>query len=225
MPGPARIRSVPMVDRSPSTRPSREERRQQLLEAAVDAIRTIGPNASMEQLAAQGGVTKPILYRHFGDREGLGRAIGEHYAVVLMARLRGSLDTEAAPRELLWRTVDTYLEFLEDEPQLYTFLSSGSGARPDLEEAGAIVHAVARQVSLIIGDRLRAAGLDSGGAEPFAYGIVGMVHQAGDWWIRNRSMSRHALSGYLTTLLWSGFEGIARGGVRDPAAVSGAHVD
>ncbi|HEU5085157.1 MAG TPA: TetR/AcrR family transcriptional regulator [Acidimicrobiales bacterium] len=214
-----------MVNRSTSTRPSREERRQQLLHAAVDAIRTIGPNASMEQLAAQGGVTKPILYRHFGDREGLGRAIGEHYATVLFARLQGSLDADAAPRDLLWRTVDTYLAFLEEEPQLYTFLSSGSGARPDLEEAGAIVNAVARQVSGIISDRLLAAGLDTGGAEPFAFGIVGMVHQAGDWWIRTRTMSRSALTGYLTTLLWSGFEGIARDASADPAAVFGAHVD
>lgn len=214
-----------MVNRSTSTRPSREQRRQQLLHAAVDAIRTIGPNASMEQLAAQGGVTKPILYRHFGDREGLGRAIGEHYATVLFARLRGSLDADAAPRDLLWRTVDTYLAFLEEEPQLYTFLSSGSGARPDREEAGAIVNAVARQVSTIISDRLLAAGLDTGGAEPFAHGIVGMVHQAGDWWIRTRTMSRGALAGYLTTLLWSGFQGIARDASADPAAVFGSHVD
>jgi len=214
-----------MVTRSTSSRPSREERREQLLHAAVDAIRTIGPNASMEQLAAQGGVTKPILYRHFGDREGLGRAIGEHYATVLFARLQGSLDADAGPRDLLWRTVDTYLAFLEEEPQLYTFLSSGSGARPDLEEAGAIVNAVARQVSAIIGHRLLAAGLDTGGAEPFAHGIVGMVHQAGDWWIRTGTMSRSALTGYLTTLLWSGFEGMARDAPADPAAVSGAHVD
>jgi AcrR family transcriptional regulator len=190
----------------------------------VEAIRTIGPNASMEQLAAQGGVTKPILYRHFGDREGLGRAIGEHYAAVLLGRLATTMRADTDARELLWRTVDTYLEFLEEEPQLYTFLSSGSGARPDLEAAGAIVHAVARQVSVLIGDRMRTAGLDAGGAEPFAYGIVGMVHQAGDWWIRNRTMSRKALTDYLTTLLWSGFEGIARE-AGDPAPVSGAHVD
>jgi AcrR family transcriptional regulator len=206
------------------SRPSREERRAQLLAAAVDAIRTIGPNASMEQLAAQGGVTKPILYRHFGDREGLGRAIGEHYAIVLMGRLVEPLETDE-PRQLLWRTVDAYLEFLEDEPQLYAFLTSPGGARPDLEQAGAMVQAVALKVAVRIGDQMRAQGLDAGGAEPFAYGIVGMVHQAGDWWIRNRTMSREALTTYLTTLLWSGFEGIARGAGADPATVPGTNVD
>jgi len=212
-----------MAPRPRSPRPSRAERRSQLLDAAVDAIRALGPHASMEQLAAQGGVTKPILYRHFGDREGLGRAIGERYATVLMDRLAAPLGSPT-PRDLLWRTVDAYLGFLEDEPQLYAFLTSG-GARPEAEDAGAIVEAVAREVAVRIGDQLRALGLDAGGAEPYAFGVVGMVHQAGDWWIRNRTMSREALTTYLTGLLWSGFEGLAREGLADRAAVSGAHVD
>jgi AcrR family transcriptional regulator len=206
-----------MAPRRTTTRPSREERRRQLLDAAVEAIRTIGPGASMEQLAAQGGVTKPILYRHFGDREGLGRAIGEHYATVLLGRLAEPLEA-TEPRELLRRTVDAYLEFLEDEPQLYTFLTSG-GARPDVQDAGAIVEAVARLVATRIGDQLRALGLDAGGAEPYAFGVVGMVHQAGDWWIRNRTMSREALTSYLTRLLWVGFEGLAAD-VADTAAIT-----
>ena len=56
----------------------RRERRTQLLAAAVDAIRTIGSGATMEQLAKAGGVTKPILYRHFGDRAQVGFGIGTH---------------------------------------------------------------------------------------------------------------------------------------------------
>ena len=72
-----------------------------------------------------------------------------------------------------------------------------------------------------IGDQLRALGLDAGGAEPFAFGVVGMVHQAGDWWIRSRTMSREALTSYLTSLLWNGFEGLATG---TPAS-TGAHLD
>lgn len=207
-----------MPSRSRSTRPSREERREQLLAAAVDAIRTLGPSASMEQLAASGGVTKPILYRHFGDRDGLGRAIGEHYAAVLMDRLAAPLEADE-PREQLRRTVDAYLEFLEDEPQLYAFLTSGT-ARPGAEDAGAILEAVARRVAVQIGDQLRALGLDAGAAEPFGFGVVGMVHQAGDWWIHHRTMSRAALTSYLTSLLWSGFEGLAAG---TPAG-TGAHL-
>jgi len=210
-----------MASRNRSPRPTRDERRQQLLDAAVEAIRDLGPQPSMEQLAARGGVTKPILYRHFGDREGLGRAIGERFATVLMDRLAAPL-AGGEPREQLRATVAAYLEFLEDEPHLYSFLTTGPLPR-DVDDAGAITQAVARRVAVTIGDQLRALGLDAGGAEPYAYGVVGMVHQAGDWWIRNRTMSREALTTYLTDLLWHGFAGIAaRAGA---SATSGAHVD
>ncbi len=192
-----------------SSRPSREERRALLLDAAVEAIREHGAGVSMEQLARQGGVTKPILYRHFGDRDGLVDAIGEQYATQLVARLGSSLDS-GEPTDLLRQTIDTYLGFVEDDPALYEFLinqaprSGPRGERP----LSSLIDGIGRQVAIVIGDQLRAAGLDAGGAEPMAFGIVGMVHHAGDWWIRARTMSRAALTDYLTNLLWSGFTGL-----------------
>ena len=88
----------------------REARRTQLLDDAIEAIRELGPGATMEQLARRGGVTKPILYRHFGDRDGLIGAIAERFSA-RAARLdpvrARSRATE--PRELLERTVDAYL--------------------------------------------------------------------------------------------------------------------
>lgn len=160
----------------------------------------------MDQLAASGGVTKPILYRHFGDRDGLARAIGDHFASILMATLAEAM-RDAGPDEILRGTIDAYLAFLEREPNLYSFLSSPSSR---LVDQAAVIHdAIARQVAVTIGDQLRALGLDAGGAEPYAFGVVGMVHQAGDWWLRAGTMSRQALTTYLTRLLWTGFEGLA----------------
>ncbi len=73
----------------------RAERRTQLLDAAVDAIRDIGPGVTMEQLAKAGGVTKPILYRHFGDREGLIGAIAERFSNDLITSVTTPLATDA----------------------------------------------------------------------------------------------------------------------------------
>ena len=53
-----------------------------------------------------------------------------------------------------------------------------------------LVDSIARQVAVVIGEQLRAGGLDSGAAVPWAYGIVGLVHQAGDWWLDDRTMTR-----------------------------------
>lgn len=175
--------------------------------AAVEAIRTVGPQVSMEQMAAQAGVTKPILYRHFGDRDGLLEAIGEYFAHQVFARLGAALN-EAEPEEILWRTIDAYLAFLDEDPQVYAFVTATALTTPLARRASAMIDVIAQQVARAIGDQLRAAGLDAGPAEPYAFGIVGMVREAGDWWLRSKAMSRDALTTYLCRLLWYGFDGL-----------------
>jgi hypothetical protein len=81
---------------------------------------------------------------------------------------------------------------------------------------------VSSGLSRVIGDRLRALGLDAGPAEPWAVGIVGLVRAVGDWWIRHkRPMGREALTDYLTTLLWQGIGGV-RASADLPAFMIGA---
>ncbi len=192
-------------------RPSRAERRRQLLDDAVAAIRRDGATVSMEQLAASGGVTKPILYRHFGDRDGLVRAIGERFLVTLLGRLEAALEAPE-PRDILAGTIDAYLSFLEEDPHLYAFLigtPQRTEARPQAEGGTEMIDVIGPLIARAIGDGLRAAGRDAGAAEPYGFGIVGMVHQAGDWWMRNKTMTRAALTNYLTDLLWHGFQGMA----------------
>jgi hypothetical protein len=38
----------------------------------------------------------------------------------------------------------------------------------------------------------------------WAQGLVGLVQSAGDWWLERRTMSRDALTGYLTSIIWGG---------------------
>jgi AcrR family transcriptional regulator len=189
----------------------RAERRQQLLKAAVSAIREIGPGVTMEQLANAGGVTKPILYRHFGDRDGLIGAIAERFSADLLSSVTAPLSSDADARALLRATVDAYVSFIERETNLYRFMVQHPPERSDgVAAMGGLVDLIARQVAQVAGERLRAAGRDSGAAVPWAYGIVGLVHQAGDWWVDDRTMSRDTLVGYLVSLLWDGL-GAAQG--------------
>jgi AcrR family transcriptional regulator len=188
----------------------REARRAQLLEDAIEAIREIGPGVTMEQLARRGGVTKPILYRHFRDRDGLVSAIGDRFSAQLLESVQSALTTEAEPRALLEGTVDAYLAFIEQDPALYRFLlQQVANPATGLVQINPLVDTISRQVALVIGEQLRERGLDSGGAVPWAYGIVGMVHQAGDWWLDDRTMPRERVTGYLTTLLWGGLSASA----------------
>jgi AcrR family transcriptional regulator len=184
----------------------RAERRAALLDAAVAVIRRDGPGASMEAMAAAAGVTKPILYRHFGDREGLVAAVGEQFFGEVSDRLGGALGEDRDPRALLHDGIDTYVSFIEADPATYRFLMQQGGRRSG-ETITTLAHQIGRRVAAVLGDQLSAAGLDTGAAEPWAYGIVGMVHLTGDWWVDRQTISRERLVGYLTDLLWAGLVG------------------
>ena len=67
-----------------------------------------------------------------------------------------------------------------------------------------LVDRIAQQVALVAAERLRLAGRDPRAALPWAYGIVGLVHQAGDWWVDDQTMTREALVDHLVSLLWDG---------------------
>ena len=185
------------MGRPEPTEQEREARRAQLLDAAVEAIRRHGPDVSMEDLAKAAGVTKPILYRNFGHRDGLTTALAAG-------------DT---PYETLVATIDAYLSFVERDPEVYRFLVAQlHGEPPDLEiSLGNFLNQVSAQVAVVMGEQMRAAGLDSGGAEPLAHGIVGMVHSAGDWWLERRTMPRARLVEYLAGVLWAGLSGTGLG--------------
>jgi AcrR family transcriptional regulator len=183
----------------------REDRRGLLLDSAIGGIRAHGPSASMDQLAAAAGITKPILYRHFGDRAGLVAAIADHFADSLLKDLQAALgQITPAPRELLSSTIDAFVSFVEREPELYRFLVHNRTNNVDLS---GFLNTIAANVALVIGEQLRSAGRDSGGAEPIAHGIVAFVYAAGDWWVEHRTIPRAQLVTYLTDFLWDGFNG------------------
>jgi AcrR family transcriptional regulator len=181
----------------------RSTQRAHLIESAITAIKREGPGASMDQMAAQAGVTKPILYRHFSDRAGLVAAIAEFAFSQVSDGLDAALHADATPRELVASTIDTYLVFIESDPAVYRFL-----VQRGVSEAGVSINdyiwRTSRQVAVVLGEALRAACVDSGPAEAWAFGIVGMVHASGDWWLERGAMPRARLTEYLTSLVCDG---------------------
>ena len=160
----------------------------------------------MTRIAAEAGVTKPILYKHFGDKGGLYRALAERYVKDLLEELRGALAAEREPQARITRTIDTYLSFVEQEREAYRFLMHRAvGERTEAQETVTeFIRQLGEEIAVLLGDELRRLGLDSGGDETWAHGMVGMVHLAGDRWLEHRTMSRERLVDYLSALLWTG---------------------
>lgn len=199
--------AVPARRRAP--RRTRQERREEFLDAAVTAIRRDGPGVSMEAIAREAGVTKPIVYRLFDDREGLVLALGDRIARQVIENVTAALEESLIdhPKEAIRAAIAAYVEIIDTEPEVYRFLTDQIGTWAASAPTGMAAE-ISRSIAVVLGEQLRARRLDSGPAEPWAFGIIGMVHFAGDWWSRSRIVPRDVLVTYLVDLLWDGLNGL-----------------
>jgi AcrR family transcriptional regulator len=202
--------------RDSERRRRRERRREQLLDAADRVVHASGNGFSMDEIASEAGITKPVLYRHFGDKEGLHEALTERYIGELEQVLRPATETDD-PRSRLAAIIDAYLSYVEREPDRYRFLLAAA----EQPRTATLVAEFRRDhiggCAFTSVGKLERAGLDPGFAEPWAQCVSGMIRAAGASWLESRSLPRQRLVDYLTTILWDGFDVLRRSRNGDPA--------
>jgi AcrR family transcriptional regulator len=186
-----------------------DQRRRELLEAADRVVLRDGPHASMNAIAAEAGITKPILYRHFGDKGGLYRALATRHTDALLDALRAALDAPADRRQRIEATLDTYLAAIEARPQVYRFLMHPAEDTQQPEagfdvgrHSAPLLRRLGEELAKVIYDRVDLGPKSEQLARVWGHGIVGMMHAAGDWWLGERPCSRAELVGSLADLLW-----------------------
>jgi AcrR family transcriptional regulator len=188
---------------APSTLYGRMARRLELLEAAIEVIRREGPTASMDEIAAQAGITKPIVYRYFGDRAGIYQAVAERYCADLTSRFQTAVSTSGDLHANVVTAIDAYLAFVQDDPQVHQFLLHPQHAtRPGFTFGYHVGEAIAD----LLRQRLQAASRDTTPAGPWGHAIAGMVQAASTWWLVDPEVPRATLVGHLSTLLWDGLD-------------------
>ncbi|MDP9101807.1 MAG: TetR/AcrR family transcriptional regulator [Actinomycetota bacterium] len=201
-------------------RAHRVQRRAELIAAAIDAVRAGGAGVGMDGIAAASGIAKPVFYRYFADKADLFLAIGQVLAEGVVRDVTDAIDRETEPRRMLAAGIDAYLRGIEAEPELYRFVvrqpSGGALADPVRDYATVVGLHAARRVH----ELLRQVGQDAGAAEPWGFGLVGLVRAAADRWLDQQSMSRAALADYLTTMAWDGLAATAVQGVVSDATGS-----
>jgi AcrR family transcriptional regulator len=182
----------------------REQRREQLLDAADRVIHRSGAAFSMDEIAAEAGITKPVLYRHFGDKDGLHEALTDRYIGELKQVLRPASETDD-PRSRLAATIDAYLTYVEREPDRYRFLLAAAEQPRTAVLVADFRREYVVECAFTSATKLDRAGLDPGFAEPWAQCVSGMIRAAGASWLEQRALPRARLVEYLTTVLWDGF--------------------
>jgi AcrR family transcriptional regulator len=187
----------------------RVQRREELLDAADRVVVRRGSEMSMDEVAAEAGITKPVLYRHFGDKDGLYEALAQRYADELTRELEPAAAVSEA-RARLAASIGAYLSYVDREPERYRFLLA-TGERPATSHVLASFRRrdVAR-CAFAAAENLRRAGLDPEVGELWAHHVSGTVRTAGVWWLETRSLPKEQLVEYLTGLLWEGVSALRR---------------
>jgi len=176
------------------------------------ALAEHGPDVGMDHIAAEAGVTKPVLYRHFTDKADLFVALGQRGTEILFDRLIPAMNNEEAPVPRIRKSLDAFFSTVEEHPNLYRVLVRRSFAKATVEQdiVAEDKELIASALAALLGDYLRSLDIDSGGAEPWGHGIVGMVQNVSEWWLERRTMSRDAVVEYLTQIIWSAIDGFTR---------------
>jgi AcrR family transcriptional regulator len=178
----------------------RRARREEFVDAALEAVRRTGPELAVDDVARSAGVSKTVIYRYFVDKDEIVDAVLERVlGQILLPRLLRELELGRSDGRARLRAVITaFVRLIEEEPSLYRFVYAGREGRAD--PVAAAQREIAEALAAIMAERLRAAGRPAEPAMIWAYGVVGMVQLAAHWWYADRSVPAADLVEQLTAL-------------------------
>jgi AcrR family transcriptional regulator len=211
----SRFRTSPRPEGSAPRRPGRPAGRtashgviadrESLLAAAERLIREKGPSVSLDAIAAEAGVTKPILYRGVGDRDTLVNALAQRLTARMTADV-GKLVSEASDsRDALRRLVGGYLKYAEADRHLYLYVTLNGAGDDRVRKSLILADGTAVQFAEGIAAYRTAQGAEPSVATTWAYGLVGALHFVTLWWLRDQSADIEQVTDHITSLMWSGF--------------------
>lgn len=195
------------------------ERREQLVAIGRTLFAEKGFDAaSIEEIAARAEVSKPVVYEHFGGKEGLYAVVVDREMSDLLDRLTGAL-AEGAPRQLVEQAALALLTYIEEETDGFRILARDSPAGTSGGTLSSLLNDVASQVDHLLAREFAARGLDAELSPMYAQMLVGMVAVTGTWWLEERRPAREEVAAHLVNLGWNGLAHLAKAPrpIRPPA--------
>ena len=189
----------------PRVRMTGVQRRRQLLDIGRELFAQRGFEAtSVEELAARADVSKPVVYEHFGGKEGLYQAVVEREMQALLARFASALATPGPPREMLESAALVLLDYIEEDTDGFRVLTRDAPGSGGSTSFSSLIGEVARKVEHILAREFAARGYDPRLAQLYSQALVGMVALVGQWWLDNRTIDKHRVAAHLVNLSYNG---------------------
>jgi AcrR family transcriptional regulator len=187
------------------------ERREQLLDVGRGLFAEKGfEGTSVEEIAAKAQVSKPVVYEHFGGKEGLYAVVVDREIRTLLEAIMVALTAEGPPRALLEQAALTLLDYIENSTDGFRILVRDSPVTQSTGTFASLISDVAGQVEHLLGAEFSARDLDPKTAPLYAQMLVGMVALTGQFWLDHRKPKKADVAAHLVNLAWNGLSGLER---------------
>ncbi len=186
-------------------------RRAQLIEVGRATFAERGYEATtVEEIAARAKVSKPILYHHFGGKEGLYAVVIDREVEYILGRIAKAVSVGTA-RERLEQAVLAYLMYVQERPEGFAILLRDAPPHKQGGEMPALMYDLADRIGDVFAEQFRKAGYDSKAAPIYAHALVGMVAFVGPWWTEsNKPLSVETTASHIAALAWMGLRHLPR---------------
>ena len=185
---------------------SGRERREQLIRIGRAVFAEKGYQAtSVEEIAERAKVSKPVVYEHFGGKEGLFAVIVDHEVRRLLDSITKALDAPR-PRAALEQAAEAFLTYIEEEEDGFRMLVRDAPLGSATGSLTSVIGDIAANVERLLAREFKARGYDRKIAPVIARALVGMIALTGQWWLDAGKPSREDVAAHLVNLAWNGLK-------------------
>jgi AcrR family transcriptional regulator len=179
-------------------------RRAQLIDVGRAVFAKRGYDAaSVEEIAEQAKVSKPIIYEHFGGKEGLYAVVVDREMEYVVRRIAEAI-ASGSPRDRVERAALAFLTYVKDHPDGFAVLAHGAPIAAAGGGMSSLLNDVAERVGDVFAGAFRDAGYDAKTAPIYAHALIGMVTSVGQWWTESRKPPVEEVANHIAALAWMG---------------------
>ncbi|MDF2146850.1 TetR/AcrR family transcriptional regulator [Knoellia sp. p5-6-4] len=188
-----------------------KQRREQLIDVGRRLFAAKGfEGTTVEEIASKASVSKPVVYEHFGGKEGLYAVVVDREIAALLGGITGALTADEGSRTTLERAALALLDYIESSKDGFRILVRDSPAGQSTGSFATLISEIASQVEHILAAEFKSRKLDPKAAPLYAQMLVGMVALTGQWWLDSPKMKKADVAAHLVNLAWNGLANLEK---------------